>query len=81
MEGQPICWVAACFRRCPGEGMPQDWAGLKTPKWGTAQILVGPHVTKTGEVFLYCVVPGSEKRIFICIKSKEIKELFDLMKN
>lgn len=45
MEGQPICWVAACFRRCPGEGMPQDWAGLKTPKWGTAQILLGRHVT------------------------------------
>lgn len=62
--------------------MPQDWAGLKAPKWGTAQILVGPHVTiKTGGVFLwYHVVPGSEKRVFICSKSKEIKELFDLIK-
>lgn len=77
MEGQPICWVSACFRRCPGEGMPQDWAGRKTPKLGTAQILVGPHVTiKTGGIFctMWC---QAEKRVFICSKSKEIKELFD----
>lgn len=65
MEGQPICWVAACFRRCPGEGMPQHWAGLRTPKWGTAQILVGPHVTiKTGGFFVCHVVPGQGEKGF-----------------
>lgn len=76
MEAQPICWVAACFRRCPGEGMPQDWAGLRTPKWGTAQILVGPHVTiKTGGFFVPCGArPG--RKGFSSANQKKWKNFF-----
>lgn len=62
------------MRRCPGEGMPQDWAGLRTPKWGTAQILVGPHVTiRPGGVFFVICGARAGEKVFRLVPLLQIK--------